>query len=180
MPIKSLIRTIVVFLVATVAAYGGYRVALETFSSDNKIDQRIFSTVVEQVDVQGETQSATIADFESPFYLINFWATWCPPCREEIPLFNNMQKKYGKQKIQFIGISVDDNYQLVQEFQNKVPIDYPVLMTNPTIDAIHDSLNPQGGIPFSVIVNAKGRIIEQLLGVYSEEQITELLTDILE
>ena len=96
--------------------------------------------------------------------LINFWATWCPPCIEELPLINAFFNKNRANGWQVIGLAIDKPAS-VQAFLKKMPLDFPV-----GIDAVagsdlaRDLGNPSGSLPFSVVFNAQGRVVQRKLG----------------
>lgn len=121
---------------------------------------------------------------EGKVAIINFWATWCPPCREEIPHFIDLQKKY-KDKVQFIGISVDrDPPEKVKQWVDKNKVNYPVARVEPKFQGPYQELLPQnmrGGIPYTFILDKKGNIAERLVGYrnydYWEEAIKQLSTN---
>ena len=77
------------------------------------------------MDVSG--QSRNVSEWQGKVLVINFWATWCPPCLEEIPHFIKLQDKYGDQGLQFLGIALED-VDDVMNFANKLGINYPLLV----------------------------------------------------
>jgi thiol-disulfide isomerase/thioredoxin len=111
--------------------------------------------------------------------VLNFWATWCGPCREEIPMFNAVQEAYGKTGLQFIGVAIDDAT-AVEAFVKTTPIRYPVLIGG--VDAIETSRqlgNRLQGLPFSAIFDRNGNLVYAQTGPLTrgllEERITPLL-----
>jgi len=107
--------------------------------------------------------------------VLNFWATWCPPCREEIPLFVELQHRYGN-TVQFIGIALEDP-EPVAEFARRYGINYPILV-GPGADAfaLMDRYgNPHNALPFTVVMAADGRIVERRAGAYRRNSLEKLL-----
>ncbi len=107
--------------------------------------------------------------------VVNFWATWCPPCREEMPAFSRLAVKYGGQGVQFVGISVD-NAENVRRYRQEETIAYPLLVGG--ADAIQLSVelgNAQQAMPFTVLISPDGNIVERKLGVYAEEELERRL-----
>jgi thiol-disulfide isomerase/thioredoxin len=97
----------------------------------------------------------------------NFWATWCAPCREEIPLLNAAQAKYAANGLQVVGIAVD-NAANVREFIKSTEIHYPVLLAGAdAIDLMRDLGNTSGGLPYTVLLDARGRLAGHKLGAFS-------------
>ncbi len=93
--------------------------------------------------------------------LINFWAAWCTPCREEIPQFVTLQDKYGPQGFQAIGISMDDKEDALRDFCSKYKVNYPVVIGNQKIAQEYGGIL---GLPTSLLVGRDGRIHEKLAG----------------
>lgn len=119
-------------------------------------------------DLQGNIRSSQ--EWSDKVVVLNFWATWCPPCKKETPDFIKTQTKY-QQNVQFVGIAIDDA-QLVQEFANSFGINYPTLLGD--MDAIEISRqlgNRFSGLPFTAIFNKEGQLIHQKTG---EMKLNEL------
>ncbi|VAW98049.1 Cytochrome c-type biogenesis protein ResA [hydrothermal vent metagenome] len=90
--------------------------------------------------------------------VINFWATWCPPCRSETPMFVDMQEKYGAAGLQFVGIAIDDTDK-VQDFMDTYGINYPMLIGDDNaIDVAKQYGNRFGALPYTVIIDRTGQI----------------------
>lgn len=105
-------------------------------------------------DLQGETRS--IAEWDGKLLVINFWATWCPPCLEEIPVFVSLQEEYRSQGLQFLGIALQDAEE-VRDFVAETAMNYPVLTGYREVIKIASTLgNHMGALPYTVIVNREG------------------------
>lgn len=113
-------------------------------------------------DLAGQRQS--LSQWRGKSLVINFWATWCPPCRAEIPQFVKLQSQYGAQGLQFIGIAVDGRDKVI-DFAHKVGINYPVLIGQ--LDAVELSRkagNRLGGLPYTVLIDRHGRVVDAQVG----------------
>lgn len=132
-----------------------------------------FRPVFSLGDVAGESRSIT--EWDGKALLINFWATWCPPCRREIPLLNELQARHGPRGLQVIGIALDSR-QAVAEYQQKTPLDYPSLYGE--LDAI--AVGKQFGLdlyglPVSVLTDRQGRIVAVHMGELLREEAEAFL-----
>lgn len=105
-----------------------------------------------------------LQDFRGKPLLINFWATWCPPCIEELPLINDFFLKHKAQGWQVIGLAVD-RPAAVQGFLQKMPLDFPVGLAGMTGGELGKQLgNPSGSLPFSVALGSPGGVAQRKLG----------------
>mgnify|MGYP003453058436 CR=1 FL=1 len=164
-----------VALIGAGAAILGFSVA--RFLSPPSVQAPATATDFELRDLAGTTRS--LADWRGKVVLLNFWATWCPPCRREIPLFIDLQRRYEKQGLQIVGISVDDP-QAVTRYRQQMRINYPLLIADETT---HDLMaaygNRQGSLPYSVLIAADGRIAEVKIGAYHREELEAALQPLL-
>jgi len=97
--------------------------------------------------------------------IVNFWARWCPPCREEIPDLSKARAKYKASGLEVIGIAIEDNAEPVREFAKAYDIDYPVVLAKSKGIALMQVLgNSRAGLPFTVAIDRQGRMVAQKLG----------------
>ena len=116
------------------------------------------------------------ADLHGKVVIVNFWATWCPPCREEIPEMVELSNRY-KDKLQIIGVSMDDApASEVREFAKQIGISYPVVMGSGAIDAEYGGVP---ALPTSFVISPDGRVVQKHAGLYPigvyETEIRSLL-----
>jgi len=124
-------------------------------------------------------QPRRLLEWQDRSLVCNFWATWCAPCREEIPLLNAAQQKYAQEGIQMVGIALD-NAANVSEFAESVKIAYPVLLAGPpAIDLMRRLGNASGGLPFTVLLDRHGRLAGRKLGAFSAGDLDTAVADLL-
>ncbi len=108
--------------------------------------------------------------------LLDFWATWCDPCREEIPRFIELQRKYGSDGLQIVGVSMDDSIDPVRPFAEKFHINYPIVMGNAKVGELYGGVL---GLPIAFIIGRDGRIYRKHIGATNvsvfEKEVTALL-----
>ena len=107
----------------------------------------------------------TMDDLKGKVVLVNFWATWCPPCRSEIPELIKLQEQH-KDRLQIIGVSEDDEAQPVHDFIKKTGINYPVVMATPEIIQAYGGV---AALPTTFVIDPQGRIVQRHLGLLSAE-----------
>ena len=128
-------------------------------------------------DLQNKVQS--LSQWRGKVLVVNFWATWCAPCREEIPIFVKMQEKYRDQGLQFVGISIDQADK-TSEFSSNFKINYPSLIgTFDTMEISRRAGNDKRVLPYTVILDRKGQIAATELGGLTEPKLEFLLKSLL-
>lgn len=110
-------------------------------------------------DLDGKDVSLTA--YKGKVLLINFWATWCIPCRTEIPGFIDLQNRYRRQGLQVVGIDVDEDAALVKPYARQMKINYPVLLEQD--HAVHEAYGLVG-LPTTIIIGRDGTTCEQHVG----------------
>lgn len=116
-----------------------------------------------------------VSQWDGKVVLLNFWATWCAPCREEMPMLNRMQAEYGERGFQVVGIALDSPAS-VQSFAEKLGIDYPILIDNATGDDLMRRYgNTHGVLPYSVLIGRDGTIKQILLGALHRDDLLPLV-----
>ncbi|MBI1740745.1 MAG: TlpA family protein disulfide reductase [Acidobacteriales bacterium] len=117
-----------------------------------------------------------LSGYRGKVVLLDFWATWCDPCKTEIPHFIEMQNRYGRQGFQVIGISMDDDEKLVREFQQQFKMNYPVAMGNADLAGQYGGIL---GLPITFVLDRQGRITARHIGATDasvfEAEIRKLL-----
>jgi thiol-disulfide isomerase/thioredoxin len=108
----------------------------------------------------------TKADWGGKVVLVNFWATWCPPCREEIPELLELKKVYGDQ-LEIVGFSEDDDPPAkVLKFAQRVGMNYPIVMATPELIASYGGVP---ALPTSFLIDTQGRVVQKHSGLYPIE-----------
>jgi thiol-disulfide isomerase/thioredoxin len=116
-------------------------------------------------------------DFRGQVLVLNLWATWCPPCLEEVPKLNDIFDRYKNKEVQVIGIALDkDSLELVGPFVKKNKITYPILVGNQQILA---ALQNFKGVPTTVLFDQEGKIRKRFDGSFDLEQLEESLQSLL-
>jgi len=128
-------------------------------------------------DLSGAPQQ--IGNWKGKVLVVNFWATWCPPCLEEIPHFVRMQERFGGQGLQFVGIAIDEADK-VRAFARKQMINYPIMIGQ--MDAIELSKtagNKAGGLPYTLVLDRSGAVVSQHYGGLDEQILLPIIDKLL-
>lgn len=128
-------------------------------------------------DLQGKMRD--VKDWRGKIVVLNFWASWCGPCRKEIPMFNAVQKEYGTDDVQFVGLAVD-NIPAIRKFMDSVPIHYPVLVGGmDALDLVSQYGNVHGTLPYTVFIDRKGKIAVIVSGLLTREYVVRTIERLL-
>ncbi|MGB8772332.1 MAG: TlpA disulfide reductase family protein [Candidatus Korobacteraceae bacterium] len=106
-------------------------------------------------------QPLKLANYRGKVVLLDFWATWCAPCRDEIPHFVEIQDKYREQGLQVIGISMDDGPKPVREFYQQFKMNYPVALGNEKLAQAYGGVL---GLPVTFLIGRDGRVVSKYIG----------------
>src|SRR6185437_5861394 len=141
----------------------------------NKGAEAIFAASLP--DLEGKSQP--ISQWRGNVMVVNFWASWCEPCRAEIPEFIELQKKFGDKGLVFVGIAVDQK-ERAAAFSKEIGINYPVLVGDLSAMALAEAAgNSQGALPFTVVIDRSGKIIGTKLGSLSQSKLESMVKPLL-
>jgi len=123
-------------------------------------------------DTDGRPQS--LGQFQGKVVVLNFWATWCAPCREEMPAFTQLQRRWGARGVQFVGVSSEDAAK-VARFGRELAINYPLWVGEAAAELSRRLGNSAGVLPYSVVLDGSGKVLEQKVGPYRDWELDAIL-----
>jgi thiol-disulfide isomerase/thioredoxin len=168
-------QTILILLLAAAAAVGGffaYRVLLGNDARNSVIGR--LAPEITLTDLDGQARKP-LTEFQGKWILLNFWASWCAPCIDELPHLVEAQSLYGARGLQIVGPALD-GADSVRPMVARFRISYPVMPDYAGADAVMNALgNDKGALPYSVLIGPDGRIAETVLGAMSREQLAALV-----
>jgi thiol-disulfide isomerase/thioredoxin len=130
---------------------------------------------VQRPDIDGASRS--LAEWRGKVVLVNFWASWCGPCREEMPLLDRTQQRLAGKGFQIVGVA-SDSAAATRDFLGRVPVGYPILIDDPDTGENLSSLfgNDHDVLPYTVLIGADGRILARRAGNFTEAKLQAWLT----
>lgn len=190
---RMILASILAVVVATTAFAGGYwmrmRIDLENGPPAGPAADEVAAAGAQWLAAAGELPERRpdfdftdqdgvqrrISDYDGKVVVVNFWATWCPPCLHEIPVFVAFQSRYADRGVQFIGVALDES-ENVREFVRDVGLNYPTAHGQQVaFEIMADFGNRTGGLPFTAFVNRAGDIAFRKVGPVTEKELEGLL-----
>jgi thiol-disulfide isomerase/thioredoxin len=173
-------HAIALFAAVALAAAGGgaaYHLWLGADSGPGSaaVAERLYATRLP--DMKGNPQP--LEQWRGRVLVVNFWATWCAPCREEIPGFVRLQERHGGRGLQFVGIAIDQSGK-VADFAREFGINYPLLIGGmESLDLLREAGNRQAVLPYTVLIDRQGRVASRQPGGLTESRLEELVKPLL-
>jgi thiol-disulfide isomerase/thioredoxin len=127
-------------------------------------------------DVDGKI--VNLADYKGKVVMMNFFATWCGPCKFETPLFVQLQEEYRAKGVAFLGVQIDDDPALLKPFKDEYKVNYPLLLANDRED-VQDAFGPFWGLPVTLMIKRDGTICKRHMGLASKEQMEKEIRNLL-
>jgi len=112
-----------------------------------------------------------LSDFRGKAVVLNFWATWCEPCKIEMPWFVDLQKKYASEGLQILGVAMDDaSPQEIEKFAKQMEVNYPVMVGK---DSVGDAYGGVQFLPATFYIGRDGKVIERVFGIKGRGEIED-------
>jgi thiol-disulfide isomerase/thioredoxin len=114
-----------------------------------------------------------LSDFRGKAVLLNFWATWCGPCKIEMPWFVDLQKQYGSQGLQIVGVAMDDaSKEDIAKFAKDMGVNYPILIGK---ESVGDEYGGVPALPESFLIGRDGKIVDKIVGLLGKAEIEDAI-----
>ncbi len=179
-PLYLLTAAVLVSVISSLTCYTVYYTSqaessnLITFKKSSNFSKRPSFSLP---DLQG--QRHVNSEWDDKVVVVNFWATWCPPCLNEIPRFVELQEEYGARGLQFVGVAIDE-VAPVQRVAKTLGINYPVLVGNKEAIAVATQFgNNSGVLPFTVVINRQGYTVWRQPGEIEEAEVKQIILSLL-
>jgi thiol-disulfide isomerase/thioredoxin len=118
-----------------------------------------------------DNTAVNTAEWQNRVLVVNFWASWCPPCVEEMPALSDLQDEFASKNVLFVGIGIDTPSN-IRQFLETTLVSYPIVMGGLQGSKIGKALgNTQGALPYTVVINTKGKVTNTKLGKINEDEL---------
>jgi len=159
-------------------AYKSREMGITTTLPDS-VKQAAAATFFNTTLLTPEGEPLAMSQWQGKIIVVNFWATWCLPCRDEIPELIDTYTTYKQKDLVIVGIAID-NAQKVAAFSKEFNINYPVLAGEFDAFTLAEAMgNPQGALPFTVTIDRNGTIVDTHLGRIKKQQIEKIIQPML-
>ena len=126
-----------------------------------------------------EGKPANTDNWPGKVLVVNFWASWCPPCVEEMPTLDQISKEYATKNVLFVGIGIDSPSN-IREFLQKTPVSYPIVIGGLEGSNLAKQMgNSQGALPYTIIISPSGKSTFTKLGKISEDELKKAINSTL-
>jgi len=166
---------VLIIIIGLISGFAGLYFSKNTSPSLSNPQTEIFFNSISK---DTNNKSVSLSKYKNKWLLVNFWATWCAPCREEIPELNNLFK--NNKDIHLIAIAIDE-IEAVNKFLIKIPIKYESLISNDMqgLEISRSLGNDRGVLPFTVLIKPNGKIQEVFFGKLNMESLNTYLKDVI-
>ena len=165
---------IVVAMVVTVMLVFGFQMARRNSGRTASAGPSMKGQTAPDFTLQAlDGKTVRLSDFRGKGVLLNFWATWCQPCKIEMPWFAELQKQYGPQGLQILGVAMDDaSPEEIGKFARDLGVNYPILLGK---EAVGDAYGGVPALPESFFIGRNGKIVERIIGLKGRGEIEDAI-----
>ena len=178
---SSTLKNLLLLIAAVLALMGGYWAAQmlrpepEAVTTPAYGGGEMINFTLPEVD----GKKHALEEWRGKVIVLNFWATWCPPCREEIPLLIALQKKRAADGLQVVSVAIDD-LSAVRRYRQSAGINYPILIGDDNVlDLVARYGNRMGSLPFTAIIDRHGTIVARKLGAFTQNELEGLIVPLI-
>jgi len=172
---SPLVLVVVAFVVALMLYFGYHKARRSGGSLATRLTQSSPAPDFSLESLDGKT--TRLSDFRGKAVLLNFWATWCGPCKIEMPWFVDFQKQYGSQGLQIVGVAMDDaSKEDIGKFARDMGVNYPILIGK---EAVGDQYGGIPGLPETFLIARDGKIVDKIIGLRGKAEIEDAIKEAL-
>lgn len=172
---SPLVLVVVAFVVALMLYVGYHRARRSGPSFSSRVNRSSPAPDFSLEALDGKTTH--LSDFRGKAVLLNFWATWCGPCKIEMPWFVDFQKQYGSQGLQIVGVAMDDaSKEDIGKFAKDMGVNYPILIGK---ESVGDQYGGVPALPETFLIARDGKIVDKIIGLRGKAEIEDAIKEAL-
>ncbi|MEH7086201.1 thiol-disulfide oxidoreductase ResA [Neobacillus drentensis] len=168
---RLVMRSVILLLLGAAVVYTLYA----NFTKDTKQKVAVGAQAPDfaLVDMQGKKHK--LSDYRGQGVFLNFWGTWCPPCKKEMPYINNQYHQYKDKGVQVLTVDIQESELAVNQFAERLKLDFPIM-----IDTDKEVMNTYGidPLPATFLINKNGEVVDYYTGELTEEKVREFMEKI--
>ncbi|MGG1675093.1 thiol-disulfide oxidoreductase ResA [Neobacillus sp. NRS-1170] len=168
---RLVIRTVILLVLGAAVIYTLYA----NFTKDNKLKVAVGETAPDFVltDMQGNKHR--LSDYRGQGVFLNFWGTWCPPCKKEMPYINNQYQQFKDKGVQVLSVDIQESELAVNQFAEHYKLDFPIM-----IDTDKEVMTAYGidPLPATFLIDKNGKVVKYNTGEMSENTVREFMEQI--
>jgi len=168
--------------VSAIAGYAGWRTQsrLDQAAPAPKVSDGVRQQLLALTLPDSDGRPQAMQQWQGKVIVINFWATWCPPCRKEMPLLDAAQRKWANKGVQIVGIGIDEA-DAIHSYAVTNKLAFPLLVGGAELVDLTVALgNAAQGLPFSVVIAPDGRVAQTKLGAFKDDALDKLLQELVQ
>jgi thiol-disulfide isomerase/thioredoxin len=166
---SPLVLVVVAFVVALMLYFGYHQARRGGTASIPRAGQSLIAPDFSLESIEGPNMR--LSDLRGKAVLLNFWATWCGPCKIEMPWFVDLQKQYGPQGLQIVGVAMDDaSKDDIAKFAKDMGVNYPILIGK---EAVGDQYGGVPALPETFLIGRDGKIVDKIIGLRGKSEIED-------
>ena len=175
---RSPIVPIVIAVIVAGMLYAGVHVSRKNRASGGSVIGGVRGQVAPDFELQAlDHKNVKLSDFRGKAVLLNFWATWCGPCKIEMPWFVELQKEYGSQGLQIVGVAMDDATDAeIGKFTHEMGVNYPILLGKESVGESYGGVNV---LPTTFFVDRDGKLVAREFGLQSRSVFVDHIKEAL-
>ena len=169
---RNAIVIVVVVAAVTLMLFAGVRMSRSRASVTRIKPVGKNGSVAPDFELKGlDGKQVRLSDYRGKVVLLNFWATWCAPCKIEMPWFVDLQKQYASQGLQVIGVAMDDSgEETIAKFAKEMGVNYPVLIGK---EAVGDAYGGVEFLPTTFIIDRQGKVVDRVFGLVGRSEFED-------
>jgi len=168
---RLIMRTIILFVLAAAVVYTLYA----NFARDHKQKVAVGNPAPDFVLTDMQGQKHQLSDYRGQGVFLNFWGTWCPPCKKEMPYINNQYQQFKDKGVQVLSVDIQESELAVQQFADRYNLQFPIMIDKDKEVMTTYGIDP---LPATFLIDKNGKVVKYYTGELTEKKVREFMEKI--